>query len=85
MDIALSIAIIVFLMGVLLYTFNAVHPPAITAALSFLVLNRAPKELIYLFLAIIAILILTRLITYLVEQRLSLKEFIKEFEGNLKN
>ncbi len=83
LDLALAIAIMVFIMGIFLFAFDAFHPPAITAALSFLVLDRILLELFYLFLAIIALLVLIRFITYIFEQKLSIKNFFHEFKGSL--
>jgi len=78
--IAINIFIVVFLVSMLLFLFNVFHPPAITASLSFLLLDRPTIDLVYLFVAIIALLILVRFATYVICRHLPVKEFMAEFE-----
>jgi len=79
LHISVNIFLLVFLVGLFLFLLNVFHPPAITASLSFILLERPVFELIYLFFAIIILLIIVRLLTYTISQRLSLREFLKEF------
>lgn len=78
--ISINIFLVIFLMGIVLFLFDAFHPPAITASLSFIVLDRPLIELIYLFVAIILLLTLVRFVTYVMSQHLSIKEFFNEFK-----
>lgn len=72
--------LIIFLVGICLYLFNAFHPPAITASLSFILLERPLIDLLYLFLAIVFLLISVRFITYVFSQHLSVNDFLTEFK-----
>ncbi|MFH1978723.1 MAG: HPP family protein [Candidatus Aenigmatarchaeota archaeon] len=70
----------IFLVGILLYLSNSFHPPAITASLSFLLLERQAIDLVYLFISVILMLIAVRFVTYTIIQELPLKKFLKEFK-----
>jgi CBS-domain-containing membrane protein len=79
MPFSMNIFLLVFLVGIGLYLFDSFHPPAITASISFVLLEKPLFDLIYLFVAIIVLLIIIRVLMYLIFQNLSLKEFSKEF------
>jgi hypothetical protein len=76
---SVNIFLLVFLVGILLFLFNVFHPPAITASLSFILLQRPAVDLVYLFVAIIILLIIVRIATYKLSQHLSLRKFLNEF------
>jgi hypothetical protein len=69
----------VFLVGFFLFLFDVFHPPAITASLSFILLERPLIDLLYLFFAILVLLVLIRLLAYVLSQHLSVGDFFKEF------
>ncbi len=71
--------IAILIVTMLLFSFDLFHPPAISAALSFLLSGKTPFSLIYLFLTIIALLIIIRGAIYLLNDKLPIKEFYKEF------
>lgn len=79
LHISINIFLLVFLVGLFLVLLNTFHPPAITASLSFILLERPVVDLIYLFIAIIVLFVVIRLLTYTLSQHLSVKEFFKEF------
>ncbi|MFH1290448.1 MAG: HPP family protein [Nanoarchaeota archaeon] len=81
--VSINIFILIFLVGLFLFLFDAFHPPAITASLSFILLDRPLFDLIYLFIAIIVLLIIVRLITYVLSQHLPVKEFALEFKKRI--
>lgn len=80
LPISLNIFLLVFLVALFLYLSNTFHPPAITASLSFMLLERPLMELIILFSEILVMLVIVRFISYVMSQHLSVKEFISEFE-----
>ena len=79
LSVPINLFLIVFLVGLFLYLFNSFHPPAITAAVSFILLDRPLVDLLWLFLAIIILLVIVRFIVYVFIQNLSLKKFGREF------
>tara|TARA_Y100000310_G_C20676209_1_gene813201 strand:- start:587 stop:1111 length:525 start_codon:yes stop_codon:yes gene_type:complete len=79
LHIAVDIALLVFLVGLALFLFDSFHPPAITASISFIVLERPVFDLLYLFLAIIILMIVVRMGTYTISDNLPVKEFWREF------
>lgn len=79
LHLSMQIFLLVFLVGISLYLADAVHPPAISGSLSFILFERSLIELLYLFLSIIVLLTLVRLMTYLYHSHLSLSEFFHEF------
>ena len=64
LDTALGLGVIVFAVGALMLALDVFHPPAVTAALSFFILDRPLIDLLVLFSAIIALLVVLRLTTY---------------------
>lgn len=76
---SVDLFLVVFLVSILMFLFDSFHPPAITAALSFMLSNSPLGTLAWLFLSIISLLIIVRFFSYLFFQNLSLKEFKKEF------
>jgi len=79
LHISINIFLLIFLVGLALFLVNAFHPPAITASLSFILLERPLIDLLYLFSAVIILFVLLRLLTYIFSQNLSVKNFIREF------
>lgn len=70
----------IFLTGIIMYLANAVHPPAVSASLSFILLETTYfSGVLSLFIAILILLILVRLFTYIFSQHLPLRNFFKEF------
>ena len=82
LHLSFNIFMLVFLVGLGEYSFDAIHPPAISASLSFVLLQRPPQDLIYLFLTIFGILVIVRLSVYLYSQHLTVNEFMHEFRKN---
>jgi len=80
LHISLNMFLLVTFVGLGLFLFDAFHPPAVTASLSFLLLEGAVLDLLYLFISVFVLLIMIRLMTYIVSQHLSLGEFVKEFK-----
>ncbi len=80
LDMALNVFLLIFLVGIFLFLFNAFHPPAITASISFIVLEMPLVEMFYLFGAVIILLIVVRFLTYIVSQHLPVKDFMNEFK-----
>ncbi|MFO7710159.1 MAG: HPP family protein [Candidatus Woesearchaeota archaeon] len=76
---SVNIFLLVFFVGISLYLFNAIHPPAISVSLSFILLKRSYVELIYIVIAIFLLFIIVRLITYAYSGDLSIRHFGKEF------
>jgi CBS-domain-containing membrane protein len=76
----INLFLLISIVGLCLFLFNSFHPPAITAAVSFILLGRPIVDLVYLFLAIILLLILIRFIAYVSLQNLPITEFFREFE-----
>ena len=72
--------ILIFLISILLVLFNSVHPPAVSAALSFLIMDTNPINLLYLFVSVLVLFILVRFATYVFSQHLPVKEFMQEFK-----
>ncbi|MFH1408687.1 MAG: HPP family protein [Nanoarchaeota archaeon] len=79
LSLPVSMFILIFCVAMLMYLLDTFHPPAITASLSFLLLERRAVDLIYLFVAIIAMFIMVRLITYVLSQNLPIQKFFQEF------
>ena len=84
LPIQINLFILVFITGLLLYLLNIFHPPAITASISFILLERPLGDLGWLFLAIILLLTFWRFLVYLFIQKLSIKEFKQEFGKEFK-
>ena len=80
LHISVNIALMLFLVGITLFLVDSFHPPAITAALAFILLDQGILDLIYLFIAILLLLISVRFATYVISQRLSPRKFFKEFK-----
>ena len=77
---SINLFLIVFLVAIIMYLLDTFHPPAISAAAAFLLLEREIADLIFLFVTVIAILVFVRFFSYIFSQHLSVKEFIKEFK-----
>ena len=77
---AFNLFILVSVTSLALFLLNSFHPPAISASISFILLQGPVIDLLYLFLAIIILLVIIRLITYIVLMKFSFKEFKKEFK-----
>lgn len=82
---SVNIFILIFMVSLSLFLFNAVHPPAIGASISFILRKGGVDELIYLFSAVVLLLIAVRFLTYILSQHLSVKEFEKEFKKEIKH
>ncbi len=80
LHISLSIFILIFLIALLQYLLNIVHPPAISASISFILLERSADSLIYAFIIMVPTFILIRLFVYLFSQNLTIREFWNEFK-----
>lgn len=83
LHISIYIFLIVFLVGISMYLLNAVHPPAISAAIAFILFQKPIIDLLYLIITIFVLLVLIRLITYVLSQHLSIKEFLNEFRKHV--
>ena len=76
----LGVMITVCVTLILLYLFDIFHPPAVSASLAFLILEGGFAERIYIFFAVIILLIITKLLTYLFfYENLELRKFHLEF------
>ena len=84
LPLSLNIFFVVFLTGIILFLANSFHPPAVAAALAFIVLEKNILDLLFLLLSIILLLIIVRLLTYTLSQHLSVKEFRSEFKKHMK-
>ncbi len=82
LHIAFNMFLVVFTVAFGLYYFDTFHPPAITAALSFILVEGSIVDLMFLFCAIIVLLVFIRLVTYIFSQNMSLKKFRREFSRN---
>lgn len=80
MHMCIKISILVFIVSMGLYLANAVHPPAVSASLSFILLERGLGELFMLLLAIILLLTMMRAFTYVYSKDLSIRHFLHEFK-----
>lgn len=80
LHVSINIFLLISIVGTTLFLANSFHPPAIAASLSFILLEKPLIDLLYLFAAIILVLICIRFLTYVFSQRLSVKEFTKEFK-----
>lgn len=76
---SVHVFIAIFLTAILLYLANAIHPPAVSASLSFVMVETYISGLVWLFFAILILFIMVRLATYVFSQHLSLKNFTYEF------
>ena len=74
-----KILILVTLITLFLYSFNVLHPPAISAGVAFVIAERPLPELILLIVAIFTLFITLRLVVYGLSKQLELREFIYEF------
>ncbi|MBN2567754.1 HPP family protein [Candidatus Woesearchaeota archaeon] len=79
LHISVNIFLLVFLVGIALFLLDVFHPPAITASLSFILLDRPLIDLLYLFCAILLLFIGIRFLTYVLSQHLPVGEFFQEF------
>lgn len=79
----INIFLSIFIVGMALYLADAVHPPAVSASLAFVLLNKPATTLLIVFVIIIALLIFVRFLTYIFSQHLNIKKFFKEFEKEL--
>ena len=77
---SINLFLLIFLVGFSLFLFDASHPPAIASSISFILLDRPLIYLIYLFFAIMMLLVILRFITYVASPKLSIKDFYKEFK-----
>ena len=78
---SVNLFIVIFFTGIGMYLANAVHPPAVSASLSFVLLEGYYiSGLVSLFFAILVLLILVRLLTYVFSQHLPIKSFFKELK-----
>jgi len=77
---AINLFFVVFLVGITLYLTDSVHPPAVSAALAFVLFEGSAADLIYLFLSIIVLLVVIRFMSYTVSSKLSTKKFLHEFK-----
>ena len=75
-----NIFLSVSLVGIAIILADAFHPPAISASLSFALFSQPLLSLFWLFLTVIALLILVRLATYVIHKNLSFKDFLQEFK-----
>ena len=64
--------------SILLWIFNSFHPPAISASVSFILLETKLSNLILLFIAIILLLTIWRLLVFIFIQKVSLNKTRKE-------
>jgi CBS-domain-containing membrane protein len=80
---AINLFLLVFLVALGLFLFDSFHPPAITASLSFILLEHQISDLLYLLLEIILLLIAIRFITYVFRQGLPVKKFLQEFTKSI--
>ena len=73
--------ITVFLVTLLMYSFNVFHPPAVSASLSFLMFDTGFIETITIFFAVIVLLIIIKLLTYaFYYEHLEMHKFKQEFK-----
>lgn len=77
----LGVMVTVSITLILLYLFNIFHPPAVSASLAFLILEGGFAERIMVFIAVIILLIITKLLTYMFfYENLELRKFHLEFK-----
>lgn len=76
----LNIFLSVTLVGLAIILLDAFHPPAVSASLSFVLFELPLASLIWLFIAVIILLVTVRFLTYTISERLPLKEFVQEFK-----
>jgi CBS-domain-containing membrane protein len=77
---AVNLFFVVFLVSIAMYLIDSVHPPAVSAALAFVLFEGKTLDLIYLFLSIMALLVFIRFISYTISSNLSIKKFLHEFK-----
>ena len=76
-----SVLIVVTLVTLGVYLLDAFHPPAISAAISFILIDGGVWDTLLIFFAVILLLVLVKLLTYIFYyQHLKLKDFHKEFK-----
>ena len=74
--------IVVTITTISLYLFDVFHPPAISAALAFIMINGGIWEDVAIFIAVIILLIIVKLLTYaFYYENLEMKKFFKEFRN----
>ncbi len=83
-SLSLNIILIVFLTGIIMFLANSFHPPAVSAALAFIVLEKNISDLLFLLLSVVILLIFVRFLTYTLSQHLTVKEFKREFKKEFK-
>jgi hypothetical protein len=80
---AINLFLLIFVVALGLFLLDSFHPPAITASLSFILLEHPISDLLYLLVEIIILLIAIRFITYIFRQGLPIKKFLQEFRKSL--
>jgi len=78
LDISVGLFITILSIGILMIAFDTFHPPAVTASLSYLLLDRPIIDLFILFSAIIILLIVVRFAVYTLVLRYPIKKFFTE-------
>ena len=78
LDVAVGLFISILSIGILMISFDAFHPPAVTASLSYLLLDRPITDLFILFSAIIILLFVVRFAVYTLILRYPIRGFFKE-------
>lgn len=79
LHLSINLFILVLTVGLALYLFNVVHPPAVSASLAFILFERAYNDIIVLLGCIIILFIAVRTIIYLKSHHFSIKEFMEDF------
>lgn len=78
MPVTLKVFVVIFLTGMGMYLADAVHPPAISASLSFVLLEGFYfSSLISLFFTILSLLIAVRVVTYVFSKHLTMQQFLR--------
>lgn len=77
---AINLFFVVFLVSIAMYLIDSVHPPAVSAALAFVLFEGKTLDLIYLYLSIMVLLIFIRFASYTLSSNLSIKKFLHEFK-----
>lgn len=83
LHLGINVFLSILVVGMALYLTDSVHPPAISASLAFIMLNKPAGSLLLIFALVIALLIFVRFITYTLSQDLKVKKFMKEFKKEL--
>jgi len=81
LNFSITVFLAVTLTTILLYLFNFFHPPAISAALSFVMLDGSFFETVSIFFSVIILLIIIKLLTYaFFYEHLEMRKFYLEFK-----